>query len=59
MADIAEAERDGLSAEQLIGRLTQYLRSGQSKQDALERLHASIQHTPPDPTRLAVLTIAS
>jgi hypothetical protein len=59
VADIAEAERDGLSAEQLIGRLTQYLRSGQSRKDALERLHASIKHTPPDPKRLAVLTIAS
>lgn len=59
MADIAEADRDGLSAGQLIGRLTQYLRSGQSKQDALERLHASITHTPPDPKRLAVLTIES
>ena len=59
VADIAEAARDRLSAEQLIGRLTQYLRSGQSRKDALERLHASIKHTPPDPKRLAVLTIAS
>jgi hypothetical protein len=56
VADIAKADRDGLSVEQLIGRLTQYLRSGQSRKNALKRLHSTLTYTPPDPKRLAVLT---
>jgi hypothetical protein len=40
---IPKAKRRGESYEALLGRLVQYLRSGQSKPDALRRLYQSLE----------------
>ena len=50
--------RGGLGYETLLGRLVQYLRSGQSKKDALKRLYQSLDTGAPvnDSRKLAILT---
>ena len=55
---IPKAKRRGESYEALLGRLVQYLRSGQSKADALKRLYGSLDLTGPANKmgKLAILT---
>ena len=55
---ISRDRRGGLGYETLLGRLVQYLRSGQSKKDALKRLYDSLDTGAPvnDSRKLAILT---
>eukprot|EP01043_Picozoa_sp_COSAG02_P011351 COSAG02_NODE_417_length_22746_cov_9.074172_2_plen_195_part_00 len=52
---IPVGERKGKSYEQLLGRLTQYLRSGQEQDAALDRLKRSLSDAPINAGELAVL----